>query len=94
MKHVKFARTWRNRVNDTTVHEYAAGWSGVVADETAERAVNAEVLDGAPVSRSETPAKARTRAAAKPKAATSKVATKQQPAPAADLAPAEPETQA
>lgn len=91
MKHVKFARTWRNRVNDTTVHEYAAGWSGTVADETAERAVKAEVLDGAPVSRSETPAKPRSRSAAKPKASAK---AKAPTAPVADLAPAEPETQA
>lgn len=91
MKHVKFARTWRNRVNDRTVHEYPAGWSGAVADETAERAVKAEVLDGSPVSRDEASAKPRSRSAAKPKtSAKAKAIT----TPAADPAPSEPTTEA
>lgn len=49
MKMVQFAKRWRNQVNDTTVHEYPAGWSGEVSNEAADRAVAAKVLKGAPV---------------------------------------------
>lgn len=62
MKTVKFAKRWRNRVNDRTVHEYPAGSTATVADDTAERAAKAGVLDGDPV---DAPAE---KAPAKPKA--------------------------
>ena len=50
MKTIKIGpKGWRNQVNDTTVHEYPAGWSGDVSNDTARRAVSAKVLDGEPV---------------------------------------------
>lgn len=61
MKQIKLAKKWRNRVNDTTVHEYSAGSTVVVADDTAERAVKAGVLAGDPVDAPEKPAKAETK---------------------------------
>lgn len=66
MKQIKLAKTWRNRVNDTTVHEYPAGSEVAVADETAERAVKAGVLDGDPVDAPDAPRSAKTEQ--KPKA--------------------------
>lgn len=42
-------KKWRNRVNDSTVHEYPAGSTATVSDETAERAVKANALAGDPV---------------------------------------------
>ena len=65
MKTIKIGpKGWRNQVNETTVHEYPAAWSGDVANETAERAVAAKVLDGEPVDAPEKPVKSET----KPKA--------------------------
>lgn len=49
MKKVSFARRWNNSVNDISTHEYPAGWSGEVSNETAERAEAAGVLSGNPV---------------------------------------------
>ncbi|MGV3580001.1 hypothetical protein [Brevundimonas sp.] len=92
MKQVKFAKKWRNAVNDTTVHEYPAGWSGPVSNEVAERAQSADVLDGAPrevsPARRIASAKPSSKSAAKPKAA--KPADPAPVTPAAD--PAAPAT--
>lgn len=50
MKTIKIGpKGWRNQVNETTVHEYPAGWSGDVSNDVARRAVAATVLDGEPV---------------------------------------------
>lgn len=48
MKTVKFARTWPDRIDDTTVEEWPAGWSGEISDERAARAEKAGVLAGQP----------------------------------------------
>lgn len=48
MKQIKFAKKWRDHVNETTVHEYSAGSAVVVSDATANRALKAKVLDGEP----------------------------------------------
>lgn len=80
MKTIKLAKTWPNHVNESTVHEYPAGWSGEVSDDVAQRALNAGVLEGKPIDKS---APARTRKpASKPKPAA------KAKAPAAPAAPA------
>ncbi len=49
MKQITLAKTFRDRVDETTVHEYPAGWTGAVSDAVAERAKSAEVLKGEPI---------------------------------------------
>lgn len=93
MKTIKLAKRWQNRVNDTTVHEYPAGWSGQVSNEVAERAAAAGVLDGKAV---EVPEGRPARAAPAKKSAVKK--TVKSPAPTSEptAAPAasEPATEA
>ena len=44
MKTITLARAWRDRLNDVTVEEYPAGWTGTVSNDRADRAVRAGVL--------------------------------------------------
>lgn len=44
MKTITLARAWRDRINDVTVEEYPAGWSGTVSNDRADRAKRADVL--------------------------------------------------
>lgn len=44
MKTITLARAWRNRIDDTTVEEYPAGWAGTVSNDRADRAARAGVL--------------------------------------------------
>lgn len=87
MKTVKFARTWPDRIDDTTVEEWPAGWSGEISDERAARAEKAGVLDGEP--KSIKPAAKRAKPAAR-KTSASKAAPVVPAAPAETAPPAEP----
>lgn len=94
MKTIKLAKDWRNRVNDTTVHEYPAGWSGQVSNEVAERATAANVLDGNAIEVRE-PRPARAASTKKPAAKKTPAKTPAPtPAPAPAETPAEPQTEA
>ncbi|MFN3836819.1 MAG: hypothetical protein ACK4MI_03810 [Brevundimonas sp.] len=44
MKTITLARAWRDPINDVTVEEYPAGWTGAVSNDRADRAKRADVL--------------------------------------------------
>lgn len=87
MKTVKFARTWPDRIDDTTVEEWPAGWSGEISDERAARAEKAGVLDGEP--KTIKPASKRAKPAAR-KASAPRAASAVPAAPAETASPADP----
>lgn len=49
MKSVEFAKSWRQPVSDTVVHEYPAGSKLDVSEAVAKAAFDAGVLTGEPV---------------------------------------------
>lgn len=89
MKTIKLAKPWRHRVDDVTVHEYPAGWSGEVTNEMAERAAADGVVVGKPAEVGEVKA---VKPASKPKPARTRPAPP--PAPADTATPPESATDA
>jgi len=49
MKSVKFAKSFRHKLSDTSYQEWPAGCSDIVSDEIAKKALDEGALDGDPV---------------------------------------------